>query len=130
MAEKKRHGGVAKNAGNRKNHPVNSGSFKKGKDPRRNTAGQRNKASVMFFKQLRELIVKEGEKPYMGKDESGQIVKLKKVEWMIKVLWQAAIKGEAWAIQFITEKVEGKITQPIGGEVSVNLKFDFGDNSE
>jgi len=105
----------------KKGRPPTKGSFKKGKDPRRNTAGQRNAASVAFYKQLRELIVKEGEKNYVGKDESGQIVKLKKVEWMIKVLWQEAMKGEAWAIQFIADRVEGKVTQPI--DIDTNVTF-------
>lgn len=104
---------ATRNAGGRgnakKGHPPAKTVFKKGYDPRRNVHGQRNKASVAFFKQLRELIVKEGERPYMGKDESGQIVKLKKVEWTIKVLWQEAMKGEAWAIEFIAEKVEAEM---------------------
>ena len=110
-----------KKQGGPKGRPPTKGGFKKGRDSRRNKHGQRNAASVAFFKQLRELIVKEGEKLHKGKDEQGQIVKLKKVEWMIKVLWQAAMKGESWAIQFIAERVEGKISQPI--DLDANITF-------
>jgi len=48
-------GKLLRRAGNRKNHPVNNGSFKKGCDSRRNVHGQRNAGVVAFYKQLREL---------------------------------------------------------------------------
>lgn len=114
---------VIKKRGGQKGHPPPKTAFKKGHDPKRNIHGQRSAASVAFFKQLRELIVTEGEKIEEGKNESGKFVKHKKVEWMIKVLWQEAIAGKAWAIEFITEKVEGKIVQPISGEIKVPLKL-------
>ena len=71
---------LMKKRGGQKGHAPPKTAFNKGHDPKRNVHGQRNKASVAFFKQLRELIVAEGEKLEQGKDESGQIVKLKKVE--------------------------------------------------
>ena len=114
---------VMKKRGGQKGHPAPKTAFKKGHDPKRNIHGQRNKGAVAFFKQMRELIVTEGEKLEQGKDETGKFVKHKKVEWMVKVLWQEAIAGKSWAIEFITEKVEGKIVQPISGEIKVPLKL-------
>jgi len=36
-----------------------------------------------------------------------------------------AIDGEAWAVQFIAERVEGKITQPM--DLDVNLTYQISD---
>ena len=90
---------------------VRAGQFKKGDDPRRHKGGQISKAVLAFNKTLRELIIFEGERKHT--DADGKVT-LKKVEWMVKVLWNAALKGEHWAMEFIAERTEGKITQPVG----------------
>ncbi len=88
--------------------PPKAGAFKKGSDPRRNIHGQISKGRLAFINSLRELIVAEGEAKHTALVE-GQRVTFTKAQWMVKVLWNAAMKGEAWAVQFIAERVEGKV---------------------
>lgn len=107
------------NAGDRPHRP---GTFKKG-DPRINKNGQISNKRLGFNKALRELIIDEGEKKAQGKGEKGKIVNLKKVEWLVKSVWQKAIAGESWAVQFISEKVEGKVVQPIEGNLGISYQL-------
>jgi hypothetical protein len=111
-------------------HRPNAGSFKKG-DSRINRNGPIKTGVLAFNRNLRELIVAEGEQKHttLVGDEGKKVkVTFKKVEWMVKVLWNAAMKGEPWAVQFIAERTEGKVTQPVSGELSHTLKFSFGEN--
>ena len=119
MAKKKSGSNTARAAGKQGGKGV---PFKKD-DPRIWKGGQKNKAAVAFHKQLRELIVKEGEKKAKGKGEKGDIVNLKKVEWLVISVWQKAIAGESWAVQFIAERVEGRVVQPVEGPLSISYQF-------
>ena len=99
--------------------------FKKGHDPRRNKNGSKSKAVVAFNKTLRELLVAEGEQ--IQKGTIGETtIKLKKVEWLVKSVWKKAIDGESWAVNFIAERVEGRIIQPVGisGQIDGKLTIE------
>lgn len=71
----------------------------------RNRSGQRNRAAVQFSKSLRELIVKEGESSISDKDGKRH----RKIELVVRQLYNKAIAGEGWAVTFIAERVEGKV---------------------
>lgn len=103
--------------------------FEKGSDPRRHMNGSKSKAAVEFNKTLRELLITEGEKEQLG--QLGETTaKLKKVEWLIKAVWNKAISGEAWAVQFIAERTEGKVTQPIDTKANVLFKIIYDEESK
>jgi len=113
----------------------NAGSFKKG-DLRINHFGPIKTGVLAFNRSLRELIVSEGEAKHtalIGEEGAKVKVTLTKVEWMVKVVWNAAMKGEAWAVQFIAERTEGKIMQPIGGDkdnpVPIRLIYENADTN-
>ena len=110
MAKTKTAGRKAANAAKK---PRGKGKpFKKGGDPRRHMNGAKSKAAVEFNKTLRQLLVAEGER-----ESTGQIgektLRMKNVEWLVKSVWKKAIKGESWAVTFIAERIEGKVTQPV-----------------
>jgi len=91
-------------------------------DPRINRFGPIKTNVLAFNRTLRELIVAEGEQKHttLIGDEGHKVkVTFKKVEWMVKVVWNCAMKGEAWAVEFIAERTEGKITQPVDGNLNV-----------
>jgi len=93
------------------------GTFKKGPDPRRHMNGQISKERLAFNISLRECLIAEGEREQTG-SLGEQTLKLKKVEWLVKSVWSAAIKGESWAVNFIAERVEGKVPMNVGMEHS------------
>jgi len=114
------------------NHPRNAARrpgcaprgrpFQPGLDPRRNTAGQRSKRAVAFSKALRELIIAEGEQKQTG-EAGDKVLRLKKIDWLVKKLWNAAMQGESWAVALIFERTEGKVTQPVDAKVQGQVTF-------
>jgi len=79
-------------------------------DPRNNLKGQINHKALALNKTYSELLVAEGERKHA---DTVAKVTLKKVEWMVKVVWNAALKGEPWAVELIFERGEGKVKERI-----------------
>lgn len=113
--------GQQKNKGGGNNNPTGKGGFAEHPELR-NENGQRNSASVAFSRTLRELIVIIGEKEH-SINLDGKTITKKNVEWMIESLWAKARSGKQDAIDFIAERIEGKVTQPIGGDPNKPLEI-------
>jgi acid phosphatase class B len=114
MQDKKPRGG--------NNNPSGRGGF--GDNPQnRNKRGQRNKAAVAFARSLREYIVKRGEEKITLPDGK----KIKRIESVVMALYKEAIFGNMTAIQFIADRVEGKVTDSLavqhGGAVNVLVEY-------
>jgi len=91
------------------------GTFRKGADVRRNKAGQRNKAAVQLTKSFRNVLVLIGGESLVSELGGKPISKLK-IEWLGQKLWAMALSGDIAAIRELLDRMEGKVTQPIGGE--------------
>jgi len=89
------------------------GAFKKGDDPRRSMAGQISKPVLQFRRAIRQLLVDEGNKLHSVKNQAGETVTLSKIEWVVVAAYNAAVTGDAKARDFIVERVEGKVAQPL-----------------
>ena len=113
------------NAGSAVKEP-RKGQFQKGDDPRRNTNGQVSKKRLEFNKTIRDLLIEEGEIIQQG-TLGEEVVRLKKVEWLMKSVWKKAIEGESWAVNFIAERTEGKVSQNIDIYGNMDLTYIISD---
>lgn len=86
--------------------------FEKGTDARR-TPGGRTKEQAAFSRSLKHYIVKHGEAT-VNVTVDGKPKKLKRIEAVVRAVYNEAIKGNLAAATFIAERVEGKVTQPLG----------------
>ena len=64
---------------------------------------------IAFNKQLRAMLVEEGLKPTNPLSKNSKT----RIEKVVQRVFDEAERGEAWAVQLIFERVEGKVTQPI-----------------
>jgi len=103
------------------------GTFRKGVDVRRNKEGQRNKAAVALTRSFRNILVLIGGESLVS-ELAGKPISKQKIEWLGQKLWAMALNGDMAAIKELLDRMEGKVTQPVSGEVSHTLSFDFGEN--
>ena len=87
--------------------------FVKG-DLRRNNAGQRNKAAVALTRSFRNVLVLIGGESLVS-ELQGKPISKQKIEWLGQKLWAMALSGDLTAIRELLDRMEGKVTQPIGG---------------
>lgn len=105
-------GNTAKPASKPRGKPFVSG------DPRSNTSGQRNSAAVAFNKQIRQIIVEVGDETVSA---NGKVIS--RIEGAVRGMYQQAAKGNVPAFNALVERVEGKVTQPIGGDEKMPFKI-------
>jgi len=98
---------------NRNPRVKNLKPFKKGHDPRRKKLGpvavERSTWTTLFLNRLAERL-----DPKVAAD----------------ILASAYEAKRPWAISEVHERLMGKVTQPITGEMAHTLKFKFGSNGE
>ena len=116
-------------------NPTGKGGFQE-RPETRNQNGQRNKAAVSFARSLRDYIVKEGKVALKYVDDAGKAHKLTKIEAVVRTVYKEAIGGNLAAVNFIADRVEGKVTDElkISGQLAVkgyaNISPDDWDEAE
>jgi hypothetical protein len=97
------------------------GTFPKGPCSRRNIHGQRNKAAVQATKLFRDVLVAIGnENLTVELKEINRKVTKKKIEWLGQKVYSEALSGNMTAVVIILDRTEGKVTQPISGDMKVS----------
>lgn len=84
------------------------GTFKKGKDARRNSGGNLNAQAQAWSIAFRNHLAKE-----LGPEEAAKIVA------------REYRRGRPWAIQEANERLAGKVTQPVSGDMTVKGQVAF-----
>jgi len=87
--------------------------FVKG-DVRANVSGQRNKAAVALTRSFRNILVLIGGESLVSEFQ-GKPISKQKIEWLGQKLWAMALSGDIASIRELLDRMEGKVTQPIGG---------------
>ena len=105
------------------------GTFAKGADSRRNTSGTQTVKTRDLSALLKEYLTDEGNATLSMTDQDGKKFKIKKAQALAKVVWAEALKGNIQFVKELIERICGKVTQPVSGEVSHVLSFDFGDGN-
>jgi hypothetical protein len=77
--------------------------FQKGDDPRRNKQGARSKEAQSFAERFANSLASGGD----PKD-------------LAAILWEKALKGQPWAVEVLLDRLIGKVTQPISGDMKVS----------
>jgi hypothetical protein len=91
---------------------TNAGSFKKG-DLRQWKGGQRNKAAVAITRSFRNILVLIGGESLVS-ELNGKPISKQKIEWLGQKLWAMALSGDMVAVKELLDRMEGKVTQPVG----------------
>lgn len=102
---------MSDNSENTNATPPGSTPFVPG-DPRIWRGGQKNKAAVRFTKAMREAIVEMAEEEIEvveGKGKNKRFRRSTRFQLLMDQVWTQALSGNQWFVQFIAEKVEGKV---------------------
>lgn len=97
-------------------------AFQKGDDPRRNKNGQRNGEAVRFAKEIRDALIEEGEKRTTRK---GKRAGMSRFQSMIVSVWDKAEQGAPWAVEYISERVEGKVKELTEHSGTQTIKVEY-----
>ena len=93
--------------------------FKKGDDPRRWKHGQKSKKAVTVSRDIQQWLAVIGEEIC----EPGKTYS----ECLARKLWEKSVKGDMQAADIVLERLLGKVTQPINGNLNVNAKLSLPD---
>lgn len=93
--------------------------FAKGPDPRRWKHGQKSKAVVKVSRDIQQWLSVVGDELY----ELGQTYS----EALARKLWDRAVKGDMQAADIVLERLLGKVSQLISGNLNVNAKLSLPD---
>jgi hypothetical protein len=106
--------------GNKTNHKANSGSFKPGPDPtgRRNVHGMTSKAQLQAGRKITAALVAEGEATIQLQIGT-TLVEATNYEILAKVIWREARSAKAPFVEMILDRIEGKVSQPIQGDLNL-----------
>ena len=77
----------------------------------RNVGGQRSAEAIRFTKAIRDALIEEGSKQTTRK---GKRAGLSRFQSMIIAVWDKAESAVPWAVEYVSERTEGKVTQPLG----------------
>ena len=65
----------------------------------------------------------------LASELNGKPISKKKIEWLGMKLWALALSGDIAAIKELLDRMEGKVSQPLGlnhsGEINAVLRFDY-----
>ena len=73
--------------------------FKKGDDPRRNTVGRKKGT-----RNIPDILRKIGEQ----QKQTSELGKAEKLDVLLNTVYNLALQGEKWAVEFIADRTEGK----------------------
>lgn len=86
------------------------GTFQKGDDPRRNVAGNLNKAAQSYEIRFRNALASK-----------------LKPETFAAIVVEEVKRHRPGAKEFYADRLMGKVTQPIGGDLNINAKLSLVD---
>lgn len=106
---------------NHTNHMVNAGSFKRGQDRRRNTSGQQSKDAVALGALLKKYLIEEASKP----PKWGSTGAATNAQALAAIIWEEAICGKFPFVQFIADRIIGKVQLEDLPAPAEGVRFEF-----
>lgn len=106
---------------NHTNHRANTGSFRRGQDRRRNTSGQQSKDAVALGALLKKYLIEEASKP----PKWGSTGAATNAQALAAIIWEEAICGKFPFVQFIADRIIGKVQLEDLPAGSGSVRFEF-----